>query len=130
MVNVNNGDGSYMYSYETENGIKAEEQGELKPGGEEGIQSAVGSFSYTAPDGQLIELSYTADENGFVPKGAHLPTPPPIPEAIQKALEQNAAEEAAGGGGGYDGYDDNAAPVGGSAGGAPSAAGGEAGYRY
>ncbi|XP_057666746.1 pupal cuticle protein 20-like [Diorhabda carinulata] len=98
--NVNNGDGSYKWSYETGNGIKAQEEGELKPGGEEGIQSAVGSYSYTAPDGTEIKLEYTADENGFVPVGDHLPTPPPIPPEIQKALDQIAAEEAAGGGNG------------------------------
>lgn len=56
----------------------------------------VGSFSYTAPDGQQISISYTADQNGFLPQGAHLPTPPPIPEEIQRAIEQNLADEARG----------------------------------
>ncbi|RZC41156.1 pupal cuticle protein 20-like, partial [Asbolus verrucosus] len=100
--NVNNGDGSYKFSYETGNGIKVKEEGELKnAGSDDEAQSAVGSFSYTAPDGQEIKIEYTADENGFVPKGAHLPTPPPIPEEILKSLERNAAEEVSNGGNGY-----------------------------
>lgn len=41
-----------------------------------------------SPEGNLISLTYTADdENGFQPQGDHLPTPPPIPPAIQKALD-------------------------------------------
>lgn len=58
----------------------------------------MGSFSYTAPDGQEIKIEYTADENGFVPKGDHLPTSPPIPDEILKSIEENAAAEAAGNG--------------------------------
>lgn len=46
--NVNNGDGSYRFSYETENGIKAQEQGELKnKGTDNAIQTVSGSYSYT-----------------------------------------------------------------------------------
>lgn len=46
--NVNNGDGSYKFSYETENGIKAQEQGELKnKGTDNAIQTVSGSYSYT-----------------------------------------------------------------------------------
>lgn len=92
--NVNNGDGSYRFSYETENGIKAQEQGEVKnKGSENEIQSVSGSYSYTAPDGQVITVTYIADENGFQPSGDHLPTPPPIPEAIAKALAETAAAQ-------------------------------------
>ncbi|CAG9864330.1 unnamed protein product [Phyllotreta striolata] len=94
--NPNKGDGSYNWFYETGNGIVAEERGFLKPLGPEGAQIAEGGFSYTAPDGQRISLRYTADENGFRPVGAHLPTPPPIPEAILRSLEQNRREEASG----------------------------------
>lgn len=32
------------------------------------FQVAQGSYSYTAPDGQLITITYIADENGFQPQ--------------------------------------------------------------
>ncbi|XP_044272550.1 endocuticle structural glycoprotein SgAbd-4-like [Tribolium madens] len=98
LENVNNGDGSYNWAYETGNGIAADERGQLKNAGSKNeAQSASGSFSYTAPDGQKITVSYIADENGFQPQGSHLPTPPPIPEAILKSLQQIKAS----GGGQY-----------------------------
>ncbi|XP_053692228.1 endocuticle structural glycoprotein SgAbd-2-like [Sabethes cyaneus] len=86
-----NVDGSYQYAYETSNGITAEEQGSLKNVGSEQAQVAQGQFSYTAPEGTKITLRYVADENGFQPQGDHLPTPPPIPEQILKALRVLAA---------------------------------------
>lgn len=46
-----------------------------------------GSYSYTAPDGQIINIEYTADEFGFRVKGDHIPTPPPISPEIQKGLD-------------------------------------------
>lgn len=46
-----------------------------------------GSYTYTAPDGSVITVTYTADEQGFRAQGAHLPTPPPIPAEIQKSLD-------------------------------------------
>lgn len=86
--NPNTGDGSYGYSYETANGIFAEEQGNYG--------SSTGRFSFTSPEGKQVSLQYTADEFGFHPQGTHLPTPPPISEAIQRSVEQNLAEEARG----------------------------------
>nr|XP_023015398.1 pupal cuticle protein 20-like [Leptinotarsa decemlineata] len=90
--NVNEGDGTYRFSYETGNGISAQEQGDARGDG----TRAHGGFSYSSPEGQQIQLQYTADENGFHASGAHLPTPPPIPEAIQRSIEQNLADEARG----------------------------------
>lgn len=81
-------------SYETGNGISAQEQGYLKNAGnpQSEAQVAQGSFSYTGPDGVQYSIQYIADdEGGFQAQGAHLPTPPPVPEAIQKALAYNAA---------------------------------------
>lgn len=46
-----------------------------------------GSYTYTAPDGSIITVTYTADEQGFRAEGAHLPTPPPVPAEIQKSLD-------------------------------------------
>ncbi|KAG7210922.1 hypothetical protein KM043_016299 [Ampulex compressa] len=83
--------GSYSYSYDTENGISVSEQGQPKNIGPNQIEVVRGQFSYTAPDGTPILVTYTADENGFQAAGAHLPTPPPIPVAIQRALAHNAA---------------------------------------
>ncbi|GLV39285.1 Cuticular protein 49Aa [Carabus blaptoides fortunei] len=88
-----NPDGSYNYAYETGNGIAAEEQGYLKNAGQPDLEAQVaqGQYQYTAPDGQLIRVVYSADENGFQPQGDHLPTPPPIPAAIQRALDYIAS---------------------------------------
>ncbi|KXJ70777.1 hypothetical protein RP20_CCG022514, partial [Aedes albopictus] len=131
--NVNNGDGSYKFSYETGNGIKAQEQGDVKnKGSENQIQTVQGSFSYTSPEGQVISLTYVADENGFVPQGDHLPTPPPIPEEVLKAQQEHAAAHAsaaaagagAGGPGGHGGSGGHGGGAG--AGGYPSTGSGPA----
>ncbi|XP_060518262.1 endocuticle structural glycoprotein SgAbd-4-like [Cylas formicarius] len=84
-------EGNYEWSFETANGIKAEEKGTLKktndPENPEAIV-AQGQVSYTDNEGNQISLTYTADdEGGFQPQGSHLPTPPPIPPNIQRALD-------------------------------------------
>ncbi|KAK2579013.1 hypothetical protein KPH14_002808 [Odynerus spinipes] len=89
-------DGSYAYKYETGNGISVSEQGEPRrtalPDSENEYPLYVqGDFSYQAPDGSPIAVSYVADENGYQPVGEHLPTPPPVPTAILRALEYIAA---------------------------------------
>lgn len=91
-----NFDGNYRLSYETGNGISVQEQGVLKNAGNPEAETAdvQGFYQYTAPDGTPVQLQYTANENGFQAQGAHLPvapTPPPIPEAIQRSLDWNAA---------------------------------------
>ncbi|KAG5887944.1 hypothetical protein JTB14_003039 [Gonioctena quinquepunctata] len=56
--NVNEGDGTYRYSYETGNGISVHEEGDARGDG----TKAHGSFSYTSDDGQKIQLHYTGNE--------------------------------------------------------------------
>ncbi|XP_058459897.1 cuticle protein CP14.6-like [Malaya genurostris] len=77
---VINPDGSYQYKYETSNGISAQESGI-------GGQSASGSYSFTGQDGVQYSVTYTADENGFQPQGAHLPVDVPAPEHVLRSLE-------------------------------------------
>lgn len=50
-----------------------------------------GSYEYDSPEGEHIKVSYVADENGFHPDSAALPTSPPVPAAILKAIEYNVA---------------------------------------
>lgn len=72
-------DGSYHYSYQISNGISGQHSGNA--------DGATGESSHISPEGETIQLRYTADENGFHPEGNHLPTPPPIPAYILKSLE-------------------------------------------
>lgn len=88
----NPGDGTYRYAYETGNDIAAQEEGSALSG----WNKAQGSYRFVSPEGQNFEITYTADENGYNPQGAHLPTPPPIPEAILKSLEVIRQAEASG----------------------------------
>ncbi|KAF2903450.1 hypothetical protein ILUMI_02738 [Ignelater luminosus] len=83
-----NPDGSYRWNYETGNGIAAQEQGGLK---NPDTLEAQGSYQYTSPEGIPIAIVYLANENGFQAQGDAIPVPPPIPPAIQRALEWNAA---------------------------------------
>lgn len=55
-----------------------------------------GSYSYTGPDGVQYTIHYTAGPNGFQAEGAHIPTPPPVPEEIRRGVELSLAAEARG----------------------------------
>lgn len=63
-----------VYSVETSDGQAKEEQGELVNQGSENESMVVrGRFSYTGADGVVYTVTYTADNDGFHPEGAHLP---------------------------------------------------------
>lgn len=91
---THNHDGSYQYAFETGNGISQQEQGYVKNLGvkDSETQVAQGFFSYTSPDGTPVHMQYVADENGFVPTGSHIPTPPPQPKEIQDIWDKINAQ--------------------------------------
>lgn len=55
--------GEYSYEYETQNGIIANEQSYIA--GPNQAQRKTGFFQYPSPDGRILRVDYTADENGF-----------------------------------------------------------------
>ncbi|XP_001659099.2 pupal cuticle protein Edg-78E [Aedes aegypti] len=77
-----NPDGSYVYKYETSNGISASQTGSANG------QYANGYYSYTDPEQNRVEVTYLADEFGFQPQGAHLPVEPAAPDHVLKSLEE------------------------------------------
>ncbi|XP_045452261.1 pupal cuticle protein 27-like [Melitaea cinxia] len=82
------GENGFRYSYETSNGIQAEEVGNAG--------QTRGAFAYKGDDGKVYSVTFTAGEDGYRPQGDHLPVPPPTPEEILLALKQNEQDEAAG----------------------------------
>nr|XP_012219915.1 PREDICTED: endocuticle structural glycoprotein SgAbd-1-like [Linepithema humile] len=86
-----NFDGNYVNNFETSNGISHQETGNPKQVDNETPVVSQGQDSYVAPDGQQVSITWLADENGFQVQGSHIPTAPPIPPEIQRALEWNAA---------------------------------------
>lgn len=71
----------------------AQEEGYQK---DHDTQEVQGSYSYTSPEGEQITVQYIANENGFQPVGSHIPTPPPVPEAILRSIKFNEEQQARG----------------------------------
>ncbi|XP_038220446.1 larval cuticle protein LCP-17-like [Zerene cesonia] len=81
-------EGQYQWVVETDNGISAQARGALNnPQAENPAQVVQGQAQWTSPEGEVVQFAYTADENGYQVQGSHVPTPPPVPEAIIRALE-------------------------------------------
>jgi len=61
--------------FEQSDGQVRQEAGEVRNAGAENEFVAVrGSFSFVGDDGQTYTVTYVADENGFQPSAAHIPT--------------------------------------------------------
>lgn len=70
----------YSYSYETSNGISANERGALQ----NDAIAVQGNAQWTDPEGTPVQISYVADENGYQPTGSHVPQ---VPEYVLRAIE-------------------------------------------
>ncbi|XP_073811902.1 larval cuticle protein 2-like [Musca autumnalis] len=70
----------FQYAFDTTNSIHASASGNVNGDHQ-------GEFGWISPEGENVVVEYVADENGYQPRGALLPTPPPIPVAILKSLE-------------------------------------------
>ena len=67
---------NYKYSYQLSDGQEKEENGEIHNFGTENESLHVkGSFTWVDPEtNQQYNVNYVADENGFQPQGAHIPS--------------------------------------------------------
>ncbi|XP_042893829.1 endocuticle structural glycoprotein SgAbd-2-like [Penaeus japonicus] len=92
---VSNDDGSYTVDFETGDGIVLSEAGTLNSNG---TAVKTGQYSYTAPDGTVIEVKFVADENGFQAESDALPVAPafphPIPDFVLEQIAKAAEEDA------------------------------------
>ncbi|XP_055373476.1 endocuticle structural glycoprotein ABD-5-like [Condylostylus longicornis] len=70
----NIGIGGYRFAYETSDGIARTETAELKNAGtDDEVLVVRGTISWVGPDGITYTIEFVADENGFQPRGDHLP---------------------------------------------------------
>nr|ABB91672.1 arthrodial cuticle protein AMP13.4 [Callinectes sapidus] len=80
---VDNGDGNFNYLFETENGIYKEVVGSPSANG---AQAMRGSYRFPLDDGTIVEVTFTADENGYLPQSDAIPTPHPLPAHVIETL--------------------------------------------
>ncbi|XP_042218193.1 cuticle protein AMP1A-like [Homarus americanus] len=96
-VRVHEDDGSYNFDIETGNDIVLSQSG--SPDGPDGAVVKSGSYSYTAPDGTPVHVTFVADENGYQPQSDLLPVAPafphPIPQFVLDQIAFAAEEDAA-----------------------------------
>ncbi|CAG4937420.1 unnamed protein product [Colias eurytheme] len=74
-------EGGYAFSYESEDGSKREEIGDLKEALDEEnkphqVVVVRGSFSYVDKEGKVETITYYADETGFHAEGPSIPKSP------------------------------------------------------
>ncbi|XP_071516039.1 uncharacterized protein [Panulirus ornatus] len=94
---VHEEDGRYNVEVETGNGIRLSQSG--TPNAGNGAVNKAGQFSYTAPDGTPVKLTFVANEFGYQPQSDLLPVAPafphPIPQFVLDQIAFAAKEDAA-----------------------------------
>merc|ERR1711874_430239 len=75
-------DGSYNFNFSNDDGTSRQESG--------APSSVSGTYSFFTPEGELVDMQYTADEFGFHASGSHMPTTPPPPPHVQRLLDHLA----------------------------------------
>ncbi|XP_053602479.1 endocuticle structural glycoprotein SgAbd-5-like [Plodia interpunctella] len=58
----------YDFVYKTSDGVSRQEEGSLITVGDQQGIAVKGSYSYTAPDGQQYQVTFTADDKGYKPQ--------------------------------------------------------------
>nr|XP_045593179.1 larval cuticle protein LCP-22-like [Procambarus clarkii] len=90
-------DGTFTVYVEAGNGITQVVSG--APSGPDGAVVLSGEYSYTAPDGNPVNVKFVADENGYQPQSDLLPVAPefphPIPQFVLDQIAFAAQEDAA-----------------------------------
>merc|ERR1712198_355351 len=81
---VDNGDGTFSYAVEADNGINTAVAGSV---GSEGQSNMEGSYTVLLADGTQAVIRFIANELGYQPQSDILPTPHPIPAHVYKLLE-------------------------------------------
>ena len=79
------------HSYQAEDGTVVEEIGEKRKSAfarddDPEILAKRGIYTFISPEGVVFKTTWTADENGFVAFGDHLPVAPAMPEHVVKML--------------------------------------------
>ena len=90
----------FRYSFETENDIKQEAEGNLRNVDGTDVVVMKGSYSYIGADSLTYVVDWYADETGFHPTAPHLPQPvapnhPEVAAAVRAQIEFAAQEDAA-----------------------------------
>ncbi|XP_039291819.1 larval cuticle protein 65Ag1-like [Nilaparvata lugens] len=76
--------GQFSLTYTTADGTQVTKQGVLKPNadGTDNVLVEYGSYRYTSPEGQIVQVEYTADADGFHPKSPSIPIAPVAAPAV------------------------------------------------